>query len=135
MNVEKIMLEDLVLAIVIRDSSWEEGLHFVSSGGDFQQVGMWRYNKGQKLHPHIHRVKPRTVLRTQEVLFVKEGMLKATIYTEKEQFLKSVELHKGDIMILLNGGHGYEILKNNTKVLEVKNGPYLGATEDRKIIQ
>lgn len=135
MNVEKIMHEDLVLAVVIRDSSWEEGLRFVSSEGDFQQVGMWGYNKGQKLNPHIHRVKPRTVLRTQEVLFVKEGALKATIYTEKEQFLKSVELHKGDIMILLNGGHGYEILENNTKVLEVKNGPYLGATEDRKVIQ
>jgi hypothetical protein len=38
-------------------------------------------------------------------------------------------------MVLLAGGHGYEILEDNTKILEVKNGPYLGASEDRKRIQ
>lgn len=134
MKIEKIVDGDLVLAMVIRNSSWEEGLHFASSNGDFQQVGMWGYNKGWKSKPHIHLTKPREVLRTQEVLYVKEGALKADIYTEKEQFLRSLELHKGDIMVLLNGGHGYEILENNTKVLEIKNGPYLGADEDRKVI-
>jgi hypothetical protein len=135
MNTEKIVDEGTILAIVIRDSSWEEGLNFVSSEGDFQQVGMWGYNMGKKLNPHIHLTKQRLVLRTQEVLFVKEGAIRADIFTEKEKFLRSVELNKGDVIVLLSGGHGYEILENNTKVLEVKNGPYLGATEDRKTIQ
>jgi hypothetical protein len=134
MNIEKIVDDEMILAIVIRSSSWEKGLNFVSSEGDFQQVGMWGYDKGQKLSPHIHLAKPRTVVHTQEVLFVKEGALKASVYTEREQFLKSVELHKGDAIILLNGGHGYEIMEDNTQVLEVKNGPYLGAAEDRKRI-
>jgi hypothetical protein len=135
MKIEKINDDDLILAMVLRDSSWEEGLHFVSSERDFQQVGTWGYDKGWKSKPHIHLTKPREVLRTQEVLFVKEGALKADIYTEKEKFLTSVELHRGDMMILLNGGHGYEILEDNTKVLEIKNGPYLGAVEDRKVIR
>lgn len=87
------------------------------------------------LNPHIHLIKPRAIMRTQEVLFVKDGAIRASIYTEKEQFLKALELHKGDAIILLAGGHGYEILEDNTKVLEVKNGPYLGAAEDRKRIQ
>ena len=76
----------------------------------------------------------RELLRTQEVVFVKDGRIRADIYTEKEKFLKSVELGKGDTIILLNGGHGYEILEDNTKVLEVKNGPYVGAGKDRKRI-
>ncbi len=135
MNIEKILHNDVILAIVIRDSSWEEGLNFVSSECDFQQVGTWGYNKGQKLNPHIHLIKPRTISRTQEVLFIKEGALRANIYDENEQFLEAVELHQGDTMVLLAGGHGYEILEDNTKVLEVKNGPYLGAFEDRKRIQ
>lgn len=135
MNTEKIVHKGAILAIVIRDSSWEEGLNFVSSDVDFQQVGFWGYNKGKKLNPHIHLVKPRTVEHTQEVLFVKEGSIKADVFTEKEEFLKAVELHKGDVMVLLKGGHGYEVLEDNTKVLEVKNGPYLGAKEDRKVIQ
>ena len=134
MKTEKIMDEDLTLAIVIREGDWEEGLNFVSSEEDYLQVGIWGYNKGKKLAPHIHLFAPREVLRTQEIVFVKEGRVRADIYTEKEEFLKSVELKKGDTIILLNSGHGYEILEDNTKVLEIKNGPYVGAEEDRKRI-
>jgi len=134
MKTEKIMDGDLILAIIIRDADWEEGLNFVSSDYDYQQVGIWGYDKGQSLNPHIHLTQPREVLRTQEVVFVKNGRIRANIYTEREKILKSVELEKGDTIILLKGGHGYEILENNTKVLEVKNGPYLGADRDRKRI-
>ena len=132
MKTEKIIDGDSTLAIVIRGEDWEEGLNFVSSDEDYQQVGIWGYNKGKKLAPHIHLVAPRKVLRTQEVVFVKDGRIRADIYTENEDFLKSVELGRGDTIILLNGGHGYEILEDNTKVLEVKNGPYVGAEKDRK---
>ena len=135
METEKIMDGDLILAIVIRDEVWEEGLNFISSDEDYQQVGIWGYDKGKKLAPHIHLIAPREVLRTQEVVFVKEGRIRADIYTEKEDFFKSVELRKGDTIILLNGGHGYEILEDNTKVLEVKNGPYVGAEKDRKRVR
>jgi len=38
----------------------------------------------------------------------------------------------GDVAILLRGGHGYEILEDGTEVLEVKNGPYVGADRDRR---
>ena len=134
MKTEKIMDGDLILATVIRSTDWEEGLSFVSPAEDYQQVGIWGYNKGQQLASHIHLIEPRQVLRTQEVIFIKSGRLRADIYTEKKEFLKSVELEKGDTIILLNGGHGYEILEDNTKVLEVKNGPYIGAEKDRERI-
>ena len=135
MKTERIMDGDSVLAIIIRDADWEEGLNFISSESDYQQVGTWGYNRGQKLSSHIHLIAPREVLRTQEIVFIKDGRIRADIYTEKEKLLKSVELDKGDTLILLNGGHGYEILEDNTRVLEVKNGPYLGAERDRKRIQ
>lgn len=134
MKTEKIMDGDLILAVIIRDTDWEEGLNFVSSEGDYQQVGIWGYDKGKKLAPHIHLIEPREVLRTQEVVFVKDGRIRANIYTEKEQFLTSVELKRGDTIILLKGGHGYEILEDNTKILELKNGPYIGPERDRKKI-
>ena len=56
------------------------------------------------------------------------------IYSEEDAFVDSVELSCGDILILFFGGHGYEILENGTQVLEVKNGPYVGAEKDRKRI-
>jgi len=134
MKTEKITDGDLTLAIIIREADWEGGLHFVSSNEDYQQVGIWEYSKGQKLAPHIHLTQPRQVLHTQEVIFIKDGQIRADIYTEKKEFLKSVKLEKGDTIILLNGGHGYEILEDDTKVLEVKNGPYVGAERDREKI-
>lgn len=134
MKMEKITDGDLNLAIVIRNTDWEEGLDFASSDGDYQQVGTWVYKKGKKLNPHIHLIESREVLRTQEVIFIRDGRIKANIYTENEKFLKSIELGKGDVIILLAGGHGYEILEDNTRVLEVKNGPYLGPDKDRKRI-
>ncbi len=134
MKVEKIKDGDLTLAIIVRDGDWEEGLNFVSSDEDYQQVGVWGYDLGKKLEPHIHLIERRKVLRTQEVIFVKDGRLRADIYTERKEYLRSIELKKGDTIILLNGGHGYEILEDNTRVLEVKNGPYIGARRDRERI-
>ena len=134
MKMEKIKEENTILAIIIRNADWEDGLNFISSEEDYQQVGFWGYNRGKELAPHIHLITPRKVLRTQEVIFVKKGCIRADIYTEKEVFLKSVELGEGDTIILLRGVHGYEVLEDHTKVLEVKNGPYLGAERDRKRI-
>jgi hypothetical protein len=35
-------------------------------------------------------------------------------------------------MVMLKGGHGYDILENNTQVLEVKNGPFTSVEKDRE---
>jgi hypothetical protein len=131
---EEIKDHNTVLAILIRGADWENELNFVSSDDDYIQVGTWRYNKGQKMAPHIHRVAPRSVSRTQEVIIVKDGRLRADIYTEKREFLRSLELGETDILVLLSGGHGFEVLADGTKVLEVKNGPYVGADRDRERI-
>jgi len=134
MKVEKIRDDDTLLAILIRSADWERGLNFVSSHGDFLQVGTWWYDKEHRLGPHIHRTQPRTVLRTQEVICVMKGRLRADIYTEDREPLSSVELGEADVLILLGGGHGYQILEAGTRVLEVKNGPYFGAEVDRERI-
>jgi len=49
-----------------------------------------------------------------------------------EKFIEKIEVSEGEILILLNSGHGYKILEDNTKVIEIKNGPYLGAEVDRR---
>ena len=59
----------------------------------------------------------------------------ASIFDEEGGLVERLELGAGDTLILLNGGHGYEILEDNTQVLEVKNGPYPGAEADRRRIE
>ena len=135
MRIEHIADGDTILAIIARGDEWGKGLNFLTRNEDYQQVAIWGYDEGHKLLPHIHLHEPREILHTQEVLYIREGSIRADIYKENREFLKSVDLQAGDVIILLNGGHGYEILQNDTKVLEIKNGPYPGAEKDRERIQ
>src|SRR3989304_8968250 len=121
-----------VLAFVVRGKDWQPGLNFFSAEQDYEQVGIWSYDKGKVLNAHRHLPAPRTALLTQEVIFLRKGRLKATIYSEANKPLTSVQLVAGDILVLLAGGHGYEGLEDGTQVLEIKNGPYVGADKDRE---
>ncbi|OGZ68558.1 MAG: hypothetical protein A3D35_02335 [Candidatus Staskawiczbacteria bacterium RIFCSPHIGHO2_02_FULL_34_9] len=134
MKTEKIIDNNNILAIIVRSEDWEVGLNFASSDEDFIQAGFWNYEKGKQLLPHIHLEAKREILKTQEVIFVKNGSLRADIFTDEGKLFKSVELHQGDTGVFLNGGHGYEILEEGTQILEVKNGPYVGPEKDRKRI-
>ncbi len=113
----------------------QKGLTFFSEDKDFLQVGTWNYDKGKKLLAHIHNNAPREILRTQEFVFVVKGKMKTLLYDEHAQFIQEVVLNPQEGMILLSGGHGYEILEKETIIIEVKNGPYAGAELDRRRIE
>lgn len=126
---------DLVLARFIPAGvAWQEGLKFFSQDDDFMQVGVWGYEAGTNLKAHIHNQVKREVSWTQEALFVRSGKLRANIFNTKEEKVAEIDIGAGDIIILLRGGHGYNVLENGTQVLEIKNGPYVGADIDRRRI-
>lgn len=110
----------------------KEGLSFFSVDKDYIQVGGWRYNKRKKLSAHIHNLSQREVNRTQEFIYVVYGSVRASIYDENEKHLENLILKPNEGLILFSGGHGYEILEDNTVVIEVKNGPYPGPDKDRR---
>lgn len=129
---KEIISNGIVLAKHITDDDWESGLKFYSQDADFIQVGSWGYDKGKQLLAHIHNEVERKVLWTQEVLYIRKGKIKAEIYDNNEQKIDELVAIAGDIVILLQGGHGYHILEDGTQVLEIKNGPYVGAEQDRR---
>lgn len=133
MGVKIIKAEDVILAKVI-SSDWNDGLSFYSDNSDFIQVGTWRYNRGKELLAHIHNQVERIVYKTQEVLYVRKGKIAAFIYDLEGNLVENINVNEGDVLILINGGHGYKILEDDTQVLEIKNGPYPGANLDRKRI-
>jgi hypothetical protein len=124
---------DLVLARHIpAQAAWRDGLNFFSQDEDFIQVGIWGYGAGKQLKAHIHNEVKREVRWTQEVLFVRTGKLRANIFDTTEKKVAELEVNGGDVIILLRGGHGYDILEEGTQVLEIKNGPYVGPERDRR---
>ena len=68
------------------------------------------------------------------MLYVRKGRILARIFDLQDQPAATFEAGEGDVVILLRGGHGYDIIEDGTQVLEVKNGPYLGADADRRRI-
>ena len=123
------------LAVYLPASSWTKGLNFLTEDKDFIQAGIWGYDRGVRFQPHIHNEVKRESSRTQEVIFVKSGRVAADIFDDAGNFVERIELMQGDVLALFNGGHGYEVLEDNTRVLEVKNGPYLGPEVDRRKIK
>tara|TARA_B100000945_G_C20042741_1_gene439883 strand:- start:6 stop:416 length:411 start_codon:yes stop_codon:yes gene_type:complete len=133
MSLLEIKDKNIVLARYVPNKhAWKDGLNFFSVENEYIQVGTWGYNNKKELNAHTHNVVHRKVDRTQEVIYVKSGKILAQIYNLSEKLVKEIEVASGDIIILLNGGHGYKILEDNTQVLEIKNGPYPGAEKDRR---
>ena len=132
MNVKEVKKDNTVLARLVKAEDWNEGLGFYSNDEEVIQVGTWQYDSGKQLMKHIHNEVERTIVRTNEVLYVVSGKVKAFIYDLEEKLVEELVVDAGDTLILLDCGHGYEIMDDGTKVIEIKNGPYLGAETDRK---
>lgn len=135
MAIKEMKNDNKIYARLIPSEDWASGLSFFSQDEDFIQVGTWCYEKGKKLLAHIHNHAERTITHTQEVLYIKKGSVKASVYDMQGHFIEDVVIKEGDTLVLLCGGHGYEILEDGTQVLEIKNGPYLGAERDRRRIE
>lgn len=120
------------LAVHFTEADIREGLSFFSEDADFLQVGAWRYPAGKQLANHNHNRVPRQVDRTQECVLVLRGALRARLYDEQDRPVTEVRVGPHEGLLLLAGGHGYEILEDDTLVIECKNGPYPGAEADRR---
>ncbi len=56
---------------------------------------------------------------------IKKGKLRVDFYSEQQQYLESRVLVDGDVILLVMGGHGFEVLEE-IEMIEVKQGPYIG---------
>ena len=121
-----------IISINYRDSDWKKGLNFITPNDMFVQVGSWWYEKGKKLDSHIHKEFPRNALRTQETIYIRKGSVKVLLYAENLEFLSDYILYEGDLAVFCNGGHGFEILEDDTQVIESKNGPFVDVETDKR---
>ncbi len=128
---ETIKHYEQIIAIIYRDDDWVDGLNFITPNDLFLQVGSWWYQKGKKLDSHIHNDFDRVAKRTQEMTYVKKGAMRVLLYDEDKNYLQDFILNEGDLAVYAYGGHGYEILEDNTKIIESKNGPFVDVTTDK----
>ncbi|HXK70861.1 MAG TPA: hypothetical protein PK455_06140 [Caldisericia bacterium] len=129
---EIIKFNEQIIAIIYRNSDWIPGLNFITPSELFLQVGSWWYQKGKKLQSHFHKNLLREANRTHEMTYVKQGSMKVTLYSDDKSIINEFILEKGDLAIYAYGGHGYEILSDDTQIIEAKNGPFISVEEDKE---
>jgi oxalate decarboxylase/phosphoglucose isomerase-like protein (cupin superfamily) len=135
MDYEEIKEDGRIHAIVIKQHFSKPGLSFITPESFALQMGLWLYDKGKLLKPHLHIKNPRKIEKTQEMIYVISGRAKVSLYREDGSLLGSLIAQEGDIVFHAEGGHGYEILEDNTKVVEMKNGPFTGVESDKQLIE
>lgn len=130
--IETIACRGLVLAYVARGGAPPAATTFLTPDDCNLQVGHVVYPAGGEIPRHMHLPLERHVVGTAEVLVVQRGRCEVDVYAEDRQVVATRELRAGDILIAVAGGHGFRVLED-TVLLEVKQGPYLGdnATKER----
>lgn len=108
----------------------------ISPEEQFLQASAIKVDSGKSYRPHKHLVKAvlETETITQESWVVIQGCVKVTLYDLDDTVIATEVIGKGDSTITFAGGHGYEILEDNTVVYEYKTGPYRGQQLDKTFI-
>tara|TARA_B100001057_G_C22855113_1_gene952401 strand:- start:3183 stop:3596 length:414 start_codon:yes stop_codon:yes gene_type:complete len=134
LNIERIIHKKKNYALIIRNKIQfkRKGVNFLTKDQDLLQVGFLKHNKNHIIKSHIHIKRKRIVNYSSEVLIIKKGELKVNFFDNyKKKIPKTKILYKNDIIILFQGGHGFEVNKN-CQIIEVKQGPYL-KRKDKKL--
>lgn len=127
-SIERIVHDGRVLAIILRASFSEAGVRFFTPEDYPQQVGFMRHPQGKIIEPHVHNEVARTITLTQEVLLIRSGKVRVDFYDDQQTYLESRVLEGGDLILLSQGGHGFEALEE-LEMIEVKQGPYAGGRD------
>jgi mannose-6-phosphate isomerase-like protein (cupin superfamily) len=120
-----------LIAVIISRSFKKDGIEFFTPEELSQQLAYMNRPKGYQIAPHTHNQVERYIVNTLETLFIRSGRVKVDLYDRHQEFVREVVLVEGDIILLVSGGHGFTMLEQS-EIIEVKQGPFLGADDKIK---
>lgn len=130
-NIEHIVWDGRILTCILRRDITPTQTTFLTPDEWKQQVGFIVYPAGGEVARHVHRPLERTIIGTSEVLVVRKGLCEMDVYNENRELVATRELRTGDVVIMVDGGHGFRMIED-TVFLEVKQGPYTGVDEKER---
>ena len=122
--IEKVIHKKKLFALIVRGKFRKKtGINFFTENNATQKFGYMKHKKDYVIKPHKHNQRLTKILMTTEIIILFKGILRVDFYDNKKMYLFSKKIFKKDIIMLLNGGHGFKVLKD-VEMLEVKQGPY-----------
>lgn len=109
-----------------------KGNHFLTENELPMQVGVLKSDKA-KVANHIHKIRNRqTKSISNEFHLVVKGKVEISLYNYAKKLIQKVMLVPNMFCLLVNGGHGFEIVKDDTIMVEVKAGEFTSVTDDKE---
>ena len=127
--IEKVEHNGRVFALILRKEFEKDGVNFITANDNPIQLGVLKHKKGVEIKAHIHKETVKRINSVQEVLHIEYGMVEANFYDDGTK-VGSITLREGDTILLIFGGHEFIILEDS-KIIEIKQGPYSGVDEDK----
>ena len=121
--IEHVVLGGVLRALIVRRDFHQPGIHFFTPAEFSQQLGYMAHPAGHRIAPHTHLDVPGQVRATQEVLMVRRGRIRVDFYGDDKVLIESRTLSAGDVVLLVVGGHGFEVL-DDCEMFEIRPGPY-----------
>jgi mannose-6-phosphate isomerase-like protein (cupin superfamily) len=122
---EDIVIDGQLCAIILYASYDQPGIQFFTPNEFSQQLASMSYAPGKVIPAHTHNPVQRKVFLTQETLFIRKGKVRVDFFTQQQEYHESRVLGAGDVLLLISGGHGFEVLEE-LNMIEAKQGPYAG---------
>ena len=122
-----------LLAVIVRVTPNPLKTTFYSPPSAPLQIGTICKKRGDIIRPHIHQEPVKTVHTTQEVLVIEKGKLSVDLYAPNGKRVYQTTLSQGDKIFLAAGGHGFTVVED-TRIFEVKQGPYPGYEKAKKYL-
>jgi len=121
------------LALIVKSSYISNEIDFLTPDTFGQQVAYMSRPKGQLIQAHIHEPISRTLIGTQEVLYIRKGRIRVDFYENDRTYVSSTILGAGDLMLLSTGGHGFEVLED-IDMIEIKQGPFAEGRDKTRFV-
>ena len=134
-GVETVNHGGLAYAMIIRgDAASDAKYNFLTGEQNPLQLGMNFYKAGEVIKAHYHlEKKVESTGVVQEFLLIGAGRAFLRLYDASDQSeFTGRQLETGDMVLLLAGGHSLDV-QADTKIVEIKLGPYDGKTKDKVV--
>jgi hypothetical protein len=130
---EEERIDGELCAIILPARYDEPGIRFFTPDEFSQQLASMSYSAGKIIPAHTHNPVRREVFYTQEALFIRKGKVRVDFFSKQLEYRMSRVLGPGDVILLISGGHGFEVLEE-LNMVEVKQGPYAGEMDKTRFI-
>jgi mannose-6-phosphate isomerase-like protein (cupin superfamily) len=127
-STEEVRIDGELCAIILPARYDKPGIQFFTPSELSQQLASMSYSPGRIIPAHTHNPVRREVFYTQEALFIRKGRVRVDFFSKRQEYRASRVLGPGDVILLISGGHGFEVLEE-LNMVEVKQGPYAGETD------